>query len=254
MPSAALALPTTPAGIADCAVALLEQGVSVLHLHVRDSDGRHSLDAGHYRAAIAALRGAVGQRLVVQITTEAVGRYSTAEQLEVVRTVRPEAVSLALREVVPDASAEREFADFCTWMRKEAIWPQYILYSPADVQRFDRLRLRGVFADERPFCLFVVGAYGARHGGVDDLSALVSAADCGSFPWAACCFGPQENGVMLAAAERGGHVRLGFENNIVLSDGTPASDNADLIAQFCETARHLNRTPASADEIRAQWH
>ena len=253
MPSEQLSVPTTPDELADCAVALLEQGVSVLHLHVRDTEGCHSLDVERYRAATAALRAAVGTELVLQITTESVGRYSSAEQLEIVRELRPEAVSLALREVFPGGSSESEFAAFCAWMRKESIWPQYILYSAQDVQRFERLRRRGVFADERPFCLFVVGAYDARHGEPSELSALVNAANCRLFPWAACCFGPNENAVALAAAEQRGHVRLGFENNIVLSDGTPASDNATLIAQFCETARHLHRLPATADEVRAQW-
>ena len=253
MPTDRVAVPTTPAELADCALAVLEQGVSVLHVHVRDAEGRHSLDVEHYRAATAALRAAVGSELVLQITTESVGRYASAEQLGVVRELRPEAVSLALREVCPEGSSEREFAAFCAWMRKESVWPQYILYSAADVQRFERLRRRGVFADERPFCLFVVGAYDARQGELSELSTFVNAADCRRFPWAACCFGPNENAVALAAAEQGGHVRLGFENNIVLSDGTPASDNAALIAQFCETARHIHRLPATADEVRAQW-
>ena len=253
MPSDRHRVPTTPAELADCAVALLEQGVSVLHLHVRDAEGVHSLDVELYRTATAALRAAVGDELVLQITTESVGRYSTAEQLKVVRELRPEAVSLALREVFPEGSSEGEFAAFCDWMRRESIWPQYILYSAEDVRRFEQLRRRGVFADERPFCLFVVGAYDVRHGELGELSALVNTARNRLFPWAACCFGPNENAVVLAAAEQGGHVRLGFENNVVLSDGTPASDNAMLIAQFRETARHLHRLPATADEVRDQW-
>ena len=254
VPTRRLPVPTTPAELAVCGTELLEQGVSVMHLHVRDAEGRHSLSAERYRAATNALRAAVGNELVLQITTESAGRYAAEEQLEVVRQLRPEAVSLALREVVPDGSGEQAFASFCAWMRSESIWPQYILYSAADVQRFEQLRRRGVFAEERPFCLFVVGAYDNRHGEPSELLALVNAADCRLFPWAACCFGPEENAVALKAAEQGGHVRLGFENNVVLSDGTPASDNAALIAQFCETARHLHRRPATADEVRAQWH
>ena len=82
----------------------------MIHAHVRDRDGRHLLDAEAYRAAIAAIRAAVGDRLVIQITSEALGIYQPAEQMDVVREVRPEAVSLALRELLPDESHEAGFA------------------------------------------------------------------------------------------------------------------------------------------------
>jgi len=54
----------------------------------------------------------VDDRLVLQITSESVGRYSPAEQMAVVQAVRPEAVSLALRELAPDAASERHLRNF----------------------------------------------------------------------------------------------------------------------------------------------
>jgi uncharacterized protein (DUF849 family) len=89
-------VPITPAEIARDAASCAEAGASVLHVHVRAADGRHSLNPDLYRAAIEAVRAALGERLVIQITTEAVGRYTPAEQMRVVRELRPEAVSLAL--------------------------------------------------------------------------------------------------------------------------------------------------------------
>jgi len=71
-------------------------GASVLHVHVRADNGSHSLDAGRYCAAIQAVQTALGERIVIQITTEAVGRFGPAEQMAVVRELHPEAVSLAV--------------------------------------------------------------------------------------------------------------------------------------------------------------
>lgn len=248
------AVPITPAELALCAEALLAEDVSVFHLHVRNAAGEHSLAPAFYREAIAAIRARVGDRLVIQATTEAVGRYTRQEQMAAVRELRPEAVSLSLRELCPDEAAEAEAATFFAWCRRESIWPQYILYSPDDLSRFEQLRRRGLFAEERPSCLFVAGRYAEQlTGTADELDAFLAAADCSQFPWAACCFGRHENAVMLAAAAAGGHVRLGFENNTVLCDGTPARDNAELFAQFRKSARHLGRRPATADEIRSQW-
>ena len=83
------ALPITPAELADCAESLLEEGVAVLHLHVRDEELKHSLDDGRYRSAIDAIKTRVGDALILQITTEAVGMYSREHQMAGVRSLRP---------------------------------------------------------------------------------------------------------------------------------------------------------------------
>ncbi|TIX74974.1 MAG: 3-keto-5-aminohexanoate cleavage protein, partial [Mesorhizobium sp.] len=67
------------------AAACLEAGAAMIHAHVRDRDGRHLLDAHAYRETTKAIRDAVGERLIIQITSEAVGRYQPAEQMAVVR-------------------------------------------------------------------------------------------------------------------------------------------------------------------------
>jgi len=245
-------LPVTPAELAANAAALLDAGVSVLHLHVRDEHGQHTLDADRYRNAIAAVEDRVGDSLIIQVTTEAVGQYTAEQQMAVVRELNPEAVSLALREVCPVDSDEAVMARFCVWMLEQKIWPQYILYSVEDVEQFDGMRERGVFADEAPFAMLVLGNYADKTDGtVAELDTLLAAADFRAIPWAVCCFGRHENAVMLAALSRGGHVRIGFENNVLMGDGSAAPDNAALIHQFVEAAGEHRRRPAPAIDIRA---
>ena len=95
------AVPLTPAELAVTAAQCLEAGAAMIHAHVRNADGSHLLDADAYRDAIAAIRSTVGDKLVMQITSEALGKYTPAEQRAVVQAVKPEAASLALRELVP---------------------------------------------------------------------------------------------------------------------------------------------------------
>src|SRR3546814_12920842 len=97
----------------------------MIHPHVRDADDRHSLDAGAYREATAAVREAVGDRMVIQVTSEAVGIYSPAQQMAMVRAVEPEAVSLAIRELVPDGE-EAAARDFLAWLVGAGILPPYL--------------------------------------------------------------------------------------------------------------------------------
>ena len=69
------ALPITPKELAATASDCLDAGASMIHLHVRDAQGRHSLDAELYRTAMSAIRRAVGDQLVIQVTSEAAGVY-----------------------------------------------------------------------------------------------------------------------------------------------------------------------------------
>lgn len=243
-------LPITPVELADEAARLSAAGASVLHLHVRDAEGRHSLSVDHYREAISAIRGTVGDTLIIQVTSESAGRYDRHQQMTMVRELRPEAVSLALRELCPDDQALLEAAEFYGWLRGEGIWAQHILYDAGDVARFESLCRRGVLAENHPWCLVVVGNYTERRdGGEAEMADLMAAADFRRFPWSVCCFGSWEHQAALWACQLGGHVRLGFENNLVRSNGQIAESNADLVADFV-AAMPDRRKPITAAQLR----
>lgn len=234
------------------AARLVEAGVSVVHLHVRDKQGKHSLDVGLYEQALACIKKQVGDRLILQITTEAVGIYNRYEQMDCVRQVKPEAVSLALREICPKDSNLNEAAAFFEECQKQRIWPQYILYSIEDIERFNRYRKDGVFHDDAPFALFVLGRYSVNLTGepseLDDfLGAMENEQD---FPWAACCFGQTEAIATEKAFKEGGHVRIGFENNRYMRDGRIASSNAALIEDHLHALDTASRPIASVDWIK----
>ncbi len=244
-------LPLTPDELAAEARACVDAGAAAIHLHVRDAEERHSLEPADYLPAIAAVREAAPE-MVVQITTEAVGRYGPAEQMACVRAVVPEAVSLALRELAPDDEAEtlNRLRGFLRWMQVMDISPQFILYAPEEVERFLRLRSEGVIAYARPFLLFVLGRHSADGmSAPEELNPFVEALGDAAAEWAVCAFGPREAEIALHAAGLGGHARIGFENNDRLPDGTVAGSNADLVRavrNLLEREGHALMRPADA--------
>lgn len=248
------ALPIGPEELGRDAAACRAAGACMIHLHVRDADQAHSLDSERYRAAIAAVRREAGADFIVQVTSEAVGRYTPAEQRAMVEAVRPEAVSLAVRELCPSPADEKDFAAFTAWMAREGVHPQYILYDGADVRRFADLRRRGVIAGQTAFVLYVLGRYSkTQTSEPTDLLEFLDAAraEGADWAWAVCAFGPKEGACALTAAAMGGHCRVGFENNLTLANGGTASDNAALVAQVADGAGLAGRKIADPDAARA---
>ncbi len=245
------ALPITPAELADCAAACAEAGAAMIHLHVRDQAQKHVLDSDGYRDAMRAIRQRLGDTIVIQVTTEAVGQYRADEQRHLVKDVKPEAVSLALRELLPEKGDEKEFAVFWDWMQKERIWAQVILYSPEEVQRFLSLRARGLFGDGAVSVLCVLGRYGQQVAQPEELlpcHALLK--DQGKLDWSVCAFGPNENACVTLSAILGGHMRIGFENNRSLPDGTLSPNNETLVANAAQSSRLVGRSPMQAETLR----
>lgn len=245
------AIPITPSELAYCAAECAEAGAAMIHLHVRDEAQQHVLDGEGYRDAITAIKKEVGEKVVIQVTTEAVGIYKADQQRALVYDVKPEAVSIGLRELLPEGGNEAEFSSFWRWMQGENIWPQIILYDAKDVSRLIDLQTRGIIESERISVLFVLGRYGKQIAEPKELVPFLhSARDQHDWDWSVCAFGYKENACVSAAACMGGHARVGFENNRVLADGSISKNNAALVEQAVNTAALVGRRPLTGFELR----
>lgn len=246
------AVPLTAQELGRCAAACAEAGAAMIHLHVRNKDGNHSLDPDLYRDAIAAVRREIGNGIVIQCTSEAAGVYDRHAQMAAMRALLPEACSLAIREILPDAAAESEGAAFLNDLRKADVSMQFILYSADDLARFRDLAKRGAIPGEKHFVLFVLGRYAKdQQSSPADLLPFLQSwqPDWGAF--AVCAFGKLEAACALSAIGLGGHARVGFENNLLLADGGIAADNAALVRQIAEHAGVMGAAPMQAQAARA---
>jgi 3-keto-5-aminohexanoate cleavage enzyme len=246
------ALPLTPEELARTSVECAEAGAAMIHVHVRNSEGRHLLDGEAYRAVIDEVSKTCGMRLLVQITTESLGKYDPMQQVAIVQDVRPESASLALRELAPTTSQELLFADLLRFMRNENIIPQIIVYTPAELQRLVAMQKRGVIPFASLPVLYALGRYapGMTSSAEDLLPFLELPRDN---PWMVCAFGAAEAQCGVAGALLGGDIRVGFENNLHTPHGTLASGNADLVASVATPLRNLGFKTASADDLREHW-
>lgn len=222
------ALPVTLPEIVETARACAAAGADGLHLHLRDAEGWHLLDAGAYREALAELRGAV-PGLAVQVTTEAAGRYEPPHQRAVALGSGAELVSVALREMAAEEDAAPAFYTACA---ERGIAVQHILYDAGEFDLLERLLPPGLLAAPGLQLIFVLGRYSARQeSDPAELSSFLARLRTRESPadWAACAFGRAETACLLAAHRAGGKLRVGFENSLWHADGRLARDNAERV-------------------------
>jgi 3-keto-5-aminohexanoate cleavage enzyme len=246
-------LPLSPEELARTAAECLERGASMIHLHVRDAEGQHSLDPEAYRAAIGSICQEVGDRLVVQITSESIGRYSPAEQRAAVLKTNPEAVSLALRELAPEGADEKDFCDFLRKLKQMRIWPQIILYTPAEAERLGAMVKRGMIPFDKLSVLYVLGRFALTRTALPRDVLPFLAPDMPRFEsWSVCAFGRREAACVTAAALLGGHGRVGFENNLALPDGARAGSNAELVGAVAHALEAVGLQTQTAEGLREE--
>lgn len=229
------ALPVTIPEIVASASACFAAGAGGIHAHIRDADGEHVLDAGLYAELMAELARVV-PGMAVQITTEAVGRYSPAEQRALVTRLRPASVSVALREITaePENQLTRAFFHDCA---DAGIAVQHILYSAEEVDLLAALVVQGIVPAGALQILHVLGRYTAgQQSAPADLDAPLARQRANGLDadWALCAFGPRETACLLATMREGGKARIGFENNLQMADGSMAASNADRVSELVE--------------------
>ncbi len=239
------ALPITPAELAATARACLDAGAAMIHLHVRDAAQRHSIAPEHYLPAIAAVRKSVGKEMLIQVTSEAAGIYDRHQQMQAMLQLMPEAVSIALRELVPDATALEDARQFFQRLHAGGCRIQFILYDCDDVTRYHQLCAAGVIPGGGHLLLFVLGRYSTELPVPADLAPML-ARNIAQNPWMCCAFGHHEQEIMQQAARLGGHARVGFENNLQRADATPAAGNSELVEGIASLVSACGRSVASA--------
>jgi 3-keto-5-aminohexanoate cleavage enzyme len=98
---------------------------------------------------------------------------------------------------------------------------------------------------------FVLGVPGCTPATVSNLCWMVNCIPTDA-TWTVTGIGRAEFPLAAAAIAMGGHVRVGFEDNVYLEKGVLAKSNGELVAKVVRIAKELGRgiaTPAEAREI-----
>jgi 3-keto-5-aminohexanoate cleavage enzyme len=243
-------LPLSPGELAAEALRCEEAGASIIHLHVRDEEGKPTQDAKVFRAAMAAMEEA-GVRAIIQPSTGGAAGMSAEERIQPV-SLKPEMASLDCGTLnfgneifVNDAPLIRKFAGR---MRAAGTVPELECFEAGHVATALKLAAEGLLSDHLHFNL-VFGVPGAMPYSAGNLLFMAGLLPQGA-SWTASALGRHQLHAAVQAMLLGGHARVGFEDNIYYSKGILADSNAQLVARVARIAGELGRSLASPDQAR----
>ncbi|MGH2757352.1 MAG: 3-keto-5-aminohexanoate cleavage protein [Actinomycetota bacterium] len=242
-------LPLTAEEIAADAAACRDAGASIYHLHVRDPDGRPTMDVSTYRAAHDAIKAACD--VIVQFSSG--GSVDDDEDARIAPLdLRPEMASLTTGTVNFGGDVflnPRPLVDrFYVRMRELGILPEFEIFDSGMIATADRLYRDHGDGHHRHYD-FVLGVPGGMPAWSDSIDFLASHLPEGA-TWSATGIGPAHLAVTAAAIERGGHVRTGMEDVRWFEKDVLAASNAQLVERVVAMARKGGRNLATVSDTR----
>lgn len=230
-----------------------DAGASIIHLHVRYDDGTPTQDKNRFKEIMEAIREVCPDVIIQPSTGGAVG-MSNDERLQPTE-LNPEMATLDCGTLNFGGdeifeNTENTIKYFGERMIERGIKPELEVFDKSMIDMALRLHRKGFIQSPMHFD-FVMGVNGGISGELRDFVFLR-----GSIPadatYTIAGIGRFEFPLAVAAIIDGGHVRVGFEDNVYLSKGVLAKSNGELVEKVVRLAKEFGReiaTPTEAREI-----
>lgn len=246
-------LPTTPKEQARDAAKCVKAGASIIHLHVRDKNGKPSQGLDDFRASIEAIREACDPAPIIQISTGGAVGEAMEKRIAPIVHLKPEMASLNINsmnfgnDIFLNHPADVE--KLAGHMKKLGVVPEVEVYDSGDVELAQRLQKKGLLG-ERIHYQFVLGIPGGLSGeayNLTHMTRLVTPKDS----WAVAGIGRFETSISVMAVVMGGFVRVGMEDNVYYHKGELAKSNAQLVERITRIANEVGRPVATPNEAKS---
>jgi 3-keto-5-aminohexanoate cleavage enzyme len=246
------ALPVTLEELVTTAKDCRAAGAAVVHIHIRDSEHRPTLDPVRLADTVQALRA--GTDLIIQLSTGGAVSDSFEPRLAVL-DAGPDACSLTCGTV---NFGDQVFSNPWPFIRELyartkdlGVVPEFELFDFGHIATLHRLLDDlGEPHGGHVHCDLVMGVPGGMPGNAATLVQAVAALPAGA-TWSATGIGRSSVPVIFAALSAGGHLRVGMEDTVTFARGRPVTSNAELVQRAAQLAALAQRPAMSPEQARA---
>jgi 3-keto-5-aminohexanoate cleavage enzyme len=244
-------LPMTPEEIARAAVESWREGAAIVHVHVRDAEGKMTCDLSRFRRVKELIRAQGCDILINFSTSGGAGRVSEEERFNSL-AAGPELGSLDAGSMNFNERVFLNPPDFLEELTKQMlaadVKPEIEVFDSGMIGNALTLEEKGLIKPPL-WWQFVLGVKGGAPATARSLLHLVDSLPSGSL-WSVCAVGWRQLRMNMMAIAMGGHARTGLEDNLYYRRGELAQSNAQLVARLTRIARESGREPATPEEAR----
>lgn len=245
------AVPTTPQEIADDVYNCYQAGAAIAHLHMRDENENPSMSLENFRETVRLIRNKCD--IVINLTTSGDITAPDDVRLQHLKELKPEMASYDCGSM--NWANETLFINHPKFL--EALGTTLIEYNiKPEVEIFDAgmisnslYYIKNGFLKEPVHYQFVLGVPGGLPASIENLLFLLKQIPPNS-TWSAFGVGRHHIEIMAASLLLGGHIRIGFEDNVYYDRGVLAKSNAQLVERGVRIIKEFNREVATPDEAR----
>ncbi|KAB3534704.1 3-keto-5-aminohexanoate cleavage protein [Alkaliphilus pronyensis] len=242
-------LPITPEEIAEAAYECYRAGASIVHVHARDENGNPTQSYDIYKEIKEKIEEKCN--IIFQPSTGGAVWHKLEERLQPVE-LKPEMATLSCgtcnfgEDVF--MNTEEYMEKFAYRMKELGVKPELEIFERGMIDNALRLVKKGLLKTPLHFD-FVLGVPGACPGTPEDLIHMLQFIPKDS-TWTVAGIGRHELSLGVMGIILGGHVRVGFEDNIYYEKGRLATSNAELVERIVRIAKEMGRAVATPDEAR----
>lgn len=261
------ATPYTPEEFAEESYRCLNEGASVVHIHVRDpATGRPTADLAKIGDTVAAIRDRCPE-LLLNLSTAISPDATADERIAPVATYAPDLASLNTNsmnaalanrktgEILAEYVFTNTFAQILRYaavMAENAVKPELEVYDFGGMYNVLVLLKQG-FSPEPLHFQMVFGLVGGVPFDLFSFARLRELMPAGA-TWSACGVGPQQTQAGMTAAVNGGHIRVGLEDNTRMPNGELAQGSWEQVRWAAQVARLAGREVADPTEARTVFN
>ncbi|MBW6515256.1 MAG: 3-keto-5-aminohexanoate cleavage protein [Candidatus Cloacimonetes bacterium] len=249
-------LPITPEEQAREAQRCFEAGSRVLHLHVREDDGTPSQRLARFQEAIVRIREVVPE-MIIQISTGGAVGVPFEERMAPLK-LKPDMATLNAGtlnfgdEVF--VNSPKDIVRLAEYFKEVSVAPEIEVYESGMIDYVAKLVNKGIITHQPLHMQFVLGVPGGMSGKPKNVLYMAEhlKEEIPQATWGVAGIGRWQLPCTMMALVMGGHIRVGFEDNIFYHKKVLAESNAQLVARVSRLAEEYGRplaTPAEAREI-----
>jgi 3-keto-5-aminohexanoate cleavage enzyme len=247
------AVPYSPEEIAASAVECCKAGAAIAHIHVRNPvTGENELNIDYFGEVLDRIRAACD--IIVNLTTSASylqGPDVGQRRLQPV-FLKPDMCSFDLGSV---NFFDRVFLNPPDWaeeaakcMKDNGVKPEIEVFDTGHISQAIDLIRKGLIQPPAYFQICMGVKWGIE-ATAENLLFMKSKLPAGAV-WSVLGVGKAQLPMITLAMILGGHVRVGFEDNIYVKQGVLASSNAQMVEGAVDLAERLGRRVVTPKEAR----